>query len=155
MAIKLKVNGVSLTIEADPEEPLLYILREEFGFNGAKFGCGLQQCGTCMVLADGEALATCVQPCQNFEGMEIITIEGLSEGDKSHPLQETFYSEQAAQCGYCVNGMLIAALALLRKNPKPNDEEIRLSLDKVICRCGTHSRFISAVKKAADQNSRF
>jgi nicotinate dehydrogenase subunit A len=153
MAINLKVNGVAQSVDVDPEEPLLYVLREEFGLNGVKFGCGLQQCGTCFILADGEATPTCVRTCESFEHMDILTIEGLANGDRLHPLQETFFEEQAAQCGYCVNGMLISALALLRKNPKPSEEEIRSALDKVICRCGTHSRFINAVKKAAELNT--
>lgn len=155
MALILKINGVEKVLDINPQEPLLYVLREEFGLNGAKFGCGLQQCGTCFVLADGEAMPTCLQPCQNFQEMDIITIEGLADGDKLHPLQESFFNEQAAQCGYCLNGMLIAGLALLKKNAKPNEDEIRIALDKVICRCGTHSRFIRAVKKASETHSKF
>lgn len=155
MTVNLKVNGVKQELDIDPEEPLLYILREEFGLNGAKFGCGLQQCGSCFVLADGEATPTCLQSCQTFQDMDIVTIEGLSEGDKLHPLQESFFIEQAAQCGYCLNGMLIAGLALLKKNATPSEEEIRAALDKVICRCGTHSRFIRAVKKTSENHSKF
>lgn len=155
MPVKLKVNGTARSLEVESDEPLLYVLRDEFGLNGAKFGCGLQQCGTCMVLADGEAVPTCVQPCKNFAEMEIQTIEGLANGDNLHPIQESFYKEQAAQCGYCLNGMLIAGLALLKKNSNPDEEEVRSALDKVICRCGTQSRFIRAILKTAETNSNF
>ncbi|RZS94567.1 (2Fe-2S)-binding protein [Cecembia calidifontis] len=154
-SIVLSVNGREKTIFADPEEPLLYILREEFGLNGPKFGCGLHQCGSCMVLSDGQANYTCRIPCSAFEGKKIETIEGLAQDEKLHPLQQSFFDEQAAQCGYCLNGMLINALELLRKKTNPSEEEIRDVLHKVICRCGTHSRFIKAVKKAVDSRSKF
>ena len=156
LKVQLDLNGKKVQVEVDKEEPLLYVLREDFGLNGAKFGCGLHQCGACMVLVEGKATYTCIQPCQTFEGKTIETIEGLSESeDMLHPLQKTFYEEQAAQCGYCLNGMMMAALELLRENPKPSDQEIRNSLDKIICRCGTHSRFIKAVKRAAQSTSKF
>jgi len=155
VTILLEVNGKKQKIEVDEEEPLLYVLREEFGLNGAKFGCGIQQCGSCMVLANGKATYTCLQACTSFEGKNIETIEGLKKGNQPHPLQEAFFDEQAAQCGYCLNGMMIAALALLRSNPKPNDIQIREALNPIICRCGTHSRFISAVKKASEKTSNF
>ncbi|PSL05515.1 (2Fe-2S)-binding protein [Cecembia rubra] len=154
-SIVLAVNGTKKTINVDPEEPLLYVLREEFGLNGPKFGCGLHQCGSCLVLANGQSSYTCRIPCSDFEGKKIETIEGLSKKGKLHSLQQSFFEVQAAQCGYCVNGMLISALELLRKNPNPNNHEIREALNKVICRCGTHSRFIKAVKKAADSQSKF
>lgn len=155
-SIQLDVNGKIQQIEVDEEEPLLYFLREDFGLNGPKFGCGLHQCGACMVLVDGKASYSCIQPSVTFEGKKIETIEGLHESEENlHPIQKAFYEEQAAQCGYCLNGMMMAALELLRANPKPSEEEIRNSLDKVICRCGTHSRFIKAVKKTAQSNSKF
>ncbi|MFD2202211.1 (2Fe-2S)-binding protein [Shivajiella indica] len=154
--LELEVNGKKQQIEVDEEEPLLYVLREDFGLNGPKFGCGLHQCGACMVLVDGKASYTCIQPCSAFEGKKIETIEGLHKSeDKLHPLQKAFYEQQAAQCGYCLNGMMMAALELLRANPNPSELEIRNSLHKIICRCGTHTRFIQAVKNAAQSNSKF
>jgi nicotinate dehydrogenase subunit A len=155
-SIQLDVNGKKQELEVDEEEPLLYVLREDFGLNGPKFGCGLHQCGACMVLVDGKATYTCIQPCRSFEGKKIETIEGLIDNEeKLHPLQQAFYEDQAAQCGYCLNAMMMAALELLRNNPKPSDQDIRNSLDLVICRCGTHSRFIKAVKRAAQSTSKF
>jgi nicotinate dehydrogenase subunit A len=154
-SIQLDVNGKIQQIEVDEEEPLLYILREDFGLNGPKFGCGLHQCGACMVLVDGKTTYTCIQPGQSFEGKKIETIEGLGKGKGLHPLQEAFFEEQAAQCGYCLNGMMIAGLALLRSNPKPSENEIREALQPVICRCGTHTRFISAIKKASQKSTKF
>ncbi len=147
--ITLQVNGKSKTISVDPEEPLLYILREEFALKGAKYGCGLQQCGACMVIADSKAEPTCLRPCASFENIEITTLEGLQQNGKLHPVQQAFIDVQAAQCGYCLNGMILSAVALLEDNPSPSDEEIRTALNPVICRCGTHSRFIEAVKLAS------
>ncbi|MEB2777049.1 (2Fe-2S)-binding protein [Algoriphagus sp. D3-2-R+10] len=147
--IMLQVNGKSKTISADPEEPLLYILREEFALKGAKYGCGLQQCGACMVIADSKAEPICLRPCASFENVAITSLEGLQQNGKLHPVQQAFIDVQAAQCGYCVNGMIITAVALLEENPSPSDEEIRTALNPVICRCGTHSRFVEAVKLAS------
>ena len=147
--ITLRVNGETKTISVDPEEPLLYILRDEFALSGAKYGCGLHQCGACMVIADSKAEPTCLRPCSSFEDTDIITIEGLAKNGKLHPVQQAFIDTQAAQCGYCLNGMIISAVALLEENPKPSENEIRTALDPVICRCGTHSRFIKAVKLAS------
>lgn len=149
--ITLHVNGESRTFSADPEEPLLYILREEFAFNGAKYGCGLHQCGACMVLADSTAEPTCLRPCSSFEGTEITTLEGLSKNGDLHPVQQAFIDTQAAQCGYCLNGMIISSVALLKTTPRPTEVEIREALNPVICRCGTHSRFIQAVKLASEK----
>lgn len=146
-SIELHVNGAKKVLEADPQEPLLYILRNDLALKGPKFGCGLHQCGSCMVLSDGEASYTCRIPCAAFEGKKIQTIEGLTKNENLHPIQEAFFDVQAAQCGYCVNGMIIAALALVQDLPKPSEEEIKEALSKVICRCGTHSRFVSAIKK--------
>ncbi len=147
--IQINLNGKIHSLEANPDEPLLYVLREDFQLNGLKYGCGMQQCGSCMVLADGEATPTCVLPVSYFEGKKIETIEGLHNGEKLHPVQETFIEEQAAQCGYCLNGMMMASVALLREIADPSDSEIRDALEPVICRCGTHSRFIKAVKQAS------
>lgn len=149
--ITLHVNGEPRTFPADPEEPLLYILREEFAFNGAKYGCGLHQCGACMVLADSKAEFTCIRPCASFEETEITTLEGLAKDGKLHPVQQAFIDTQAAQCGYCLNGMIISAVALLETTPYPTELEIREALNQVICRCGTHSRFIKAVKMASEK----
>lgn len=147
--ITLHVNGTSKSISVDPTEPLLYILRDEFALKGAKYGCGLQQCGACMVLSDFIAEPTCLRPCVSFENTEIKTLEGLSKNGKLHPVQQAFIDTQAAQCGYCLNGMIISAVALLEKSPSPNEKDIKEALNQVICRCGTHSRFIKAVKLAA------
>lgn len=152
---KLNVNSIDKSFSADPSEPLLYILREEFGINSTKFGCGLQQCGACMVLLDGEAEPSCLLPCQTAQSKSILTLEGLEKDGKLHPIQEAFIEAQAAQCGYCINGMIISAVALLRKNSNPSDKEIREALQRVICRCGTHSRFIQAVKLAAKSTQPF
>lgn len=149
--ITLRVNGESKTLSADPEEPLLYILREEFGLSGAKYGCGLHQCGACMVLADSNAEPTCLRPCASFEGLEITTLEGLAKNGKLHPVQQAFIDTQAAQCGYCLNGMIISAVALLEINPSPTEKEIQEALNLIICRCGTHSRFIKAIKLASER----
>lgn len=149
--ISLNVNGESRTFSADPEEPLLYILREEFALNGAKYGCGLHQCGACMVLTDSEATFTCLRPCSSFENTKITTLEGLAKNGKLHFVQQAFIDTQAAQCGYCLNGMILSAVALLESNPKPTEIEIREALNPVICRCGTHSRFIQAVKLASEK----
>lgn len=148
--ITLRVNGKTETISADSEEPLLYILREEFAFKGAKYGCGLLQCGACTVIVDSKAETTCLRPCLSFENTEITTLEGLSQNGKLHPVQQSFIDTQAAQCGYCVNGMIMTAVALLENNANPNESEIREALNPVICRCGTHSRFIKAVKLASE-----
>ncbi|MFN3997108.1 (2Fe-2S)-binding protein [Algoriphagus sp.] len=148
-SLKLKVNSVEKSFTGDTSEPLLYILREEFGINSTKFGCGLQQCGSCMVLIDGEAQTSCLLPCSSAQEKNIQTLEGLAKGNQLHPVQEAFIEAQAAQCGYCLNGMAIAAVALLKKNPNPSNAEIRAALQPIICRCGTHSRFIQAVKIAA------
>lgn len=150
--IQLTVNGEDHTVTVDPSTPLLYILRNELGLNGPKYGCGLQQCGSCRVLLDGEARATCQLPVSAVEGQSITTLAGLSGGDDGlHPLQEAFVEEQAAQCGYCVNGVLITAAALLEENPNPDRAEIKAGMNQVLCRCGTHARFVRAIQRAADE----
>ena len=148
MAKRIKVNGQYHEVAADPETPLLYVLRNELGLHGPKFGCGLAQCGACTVHYAGEATRSCVLPVGVIEG-EVITVEGLGTADKPHPVQAAFVDAQAVQCGYCINGMVMTAAALLKKTPKPTEEQIRGALDNNLCRCGTHIRIIKAVKMAA------
>ncbi|MCM4158401.1 (2Fe-2S)-binding protein [Antarcticibacterium flavum] len=153
--ITLRVNGKQHTVNVDPATPLLYVLRNNLELNGPKYGCGLQQCGSCMVLLDGESTPSCRLPVSALKDLKIVTLEGLQEDTgKLHPLQEAFYEEQAAQCGFCLNGMLISGVALLEKNKKPGREEILEGLDRVLCRCGTHSRIIKAVETASLKTSR-
>jgi nicotinate dehydrogenase subunit A len=148
--IRLTVNGDEHVVNVDPSTPLLYVLRNELGLNGPKYGCGLQQCGSCRVLLDGEARATCQLPVSAAEGQSITTLVGLSEGDALHPVQEAFVEEQAVQCGYCLNGMVVSAVALLENGPNPTREAIKDGLNQVLCRCGTHARILRAVQRAAD-----
>jgi nicotinate dehydrogenase subunit A len=147
--LTLKVNGTSHTLNIDPATPLLYVLRNQLGLNGPKYGCGLQQCGACMVLLDGKAQPSCMITIKSVKDHDIITLEALSTQNTWATVLEAFSSEQAAQCGYCLNGMVMSAVSLLNENPKPDDKEIREGLQRNICRCGTHSRIIKAVKKAA------
>lgn len=149
--IVLKVNGQSQTVEAEPESQLLYILRNQLQFNGPKFGCGLMQCGACTVLVDGQPVRSCLTPVSVVGEKEVTTLDGLGgEDGEPGPVQQAFIEEQAAQCGYCINGMVMMATALLAKNPNPTDEEIRAGLAANLCRCGTHLRIISAIKRAAN-----
>ena len=150
MAINLKVNGASRSVPAEPDTPLLYVLRNDLELNGAKFGCGLAQCGACTVLVDGRATRSCVTPISAVGQSEVVTIEGLGTIAKPHPLQQAFIDEQAAQCGYCIAGMIMRAQALLDRNPHPTDEQIRVHMQPALCRCGTHMRIIRAVRRAAD-----
>ena len=149
MSISLKVNGATRLVSAEPETPLLYVLRNDLELNGAKFGCGLAQCGACTVLIDGRAARSCVTAINTIANSEITTIEGLGTIDKPHPLQRAFMEEQAAQCGYCINGMIMTAKELLDRNPKPTEKEVREGLAANLCRCGTHGRIIRAVLKAS------
>jgi nicotinate dehydrogenase subunit A len=153
MAISLKVNGVSRSVPAEPDTPLLYVLRNDLELNGAKFGCGLAQCGACTVLVDGRAVRSCVTPISAVEKSEITTIEGLGSADKPHALQQAFIEEQAAQCGYCINGMIMAAKELLDRNPRPSEPDVRAALASNLCRCGTHNRIVHAVLRAAQINA--
>ncbi|UZR98228.1 (2Fe-2S)-binding protein [Chondrinema litorale] len=149
-AIKMKVNGLEQTIDTEPDTPLLYVLRNNLTLNGPKFGCGLGQCGACIVLFNGKSIPSCQIPISAANNAEIVTLEGLAdEAGHLHPVQQSFIDEQAAQCGYCTNGMIIASVSLLEENANPTDEEIRNKLQSNICRCGVHSRVIRAVKKAA------
>jgi len=154
MAINLKVNGVPRSVTAEPDTPLLYVLRNDFELNGAKYGCGLSQCGACTVLIDGQAARSCVTPVSALEKSEITTIEGLGSIDKPHVLQQAFIEEQAAQCGYCTNGMIMSAKELLDRNPRPSEPDVRTALASNLCRCGTHNRIIRAVLRAAQANGR-
>jgi nicotinate dehydrogenase subunit A len=154
MAIDLKVNGVSSSVPAEPDTPLLYVLRNDLELNGAKFGCGLAQCGACTVLIDGKATRSCVTPIGAVATSEITTIEGLGSIANPHPLQTAFIEEQAAQCGYCTNGMIMAAKELLDRNPRPNEADVRAALASNLCRCGTHNRIIRAVLRSARTNGR-
>lgn len=149
--IQLTVNGEDHTVTADPSTPLLYVLRNELGLNGPKYGCGLQQCGSCRVLIDGAARATCQLPVSAVEGQPITTLAGLSGEDGGlHPVQAALIDEQAAQCGYCVNGVVITAVALLEETPDPDRATIMDGMNRVLCRCGTHARFVRAIQRAAD-----
>jgi nicotinate dehydrogenase subunit A len=154
LAINLKVNGVSRSVPAEPDTPLLYVLRNDLELNGAKFGCGLAQCGACTVLVDGRAVRSCVTPIGAVATSEITTIEGIGSLEKPHPLQRAFIEEQAAQCGYCINGMIMSAKELLDRNPRPSEQDVRAALAANLCRCGTHNRIIRAVMRAAQANGR-
>jgi nicotinate dehydrogenase subunit A len=154
MAINLKVNGASRSVSAEPDAPLLYVLRNDLAFNGAKFGCGLAQCGACTVLVEGRATRSCVTPISAVGQGEVTTIEGLGTIEKPHPLQQAFIDEQAAQCGYCINGMIMAAKELLDSKPRPSEGEVREALAGNLCRCGTHNRIVRAVLRAAQANGR-
>jgi len=149
MAISLKVNGTSHSTPAEPDTPLLYVLRNDLFLVGAKFGCGLAQCGACTVLVDGKATRSCVTPIGTLGNAEITTIEGLGTAENPHPLQQAFIDEQAAQCGYCISGMIMAAADLLNRNPQPREADVRAALADNLCRCGTHNRIIRAVLRAA------
>ena len=150
MAIKLNVNGVSHEIETDPETPLLYVLRNELALNGAKFGCGLGQCGSCTVMVDGKATLSCITPILLLEGRDITTVEGLGTIDDPGPMQRAFIEEQAAQCGYCIPGVMMRAQALLQETPAASDQDIRQALESNLCRCGTHMRILRAVSRARE-----
>ena len=147
--IELNVNGESRAVDADPATPLLYVLRDNLALNGAKFGCGLGQCGACTVMIDGKAAFSCVTPIAALAGRKITTVEGLGTVDNPGPLQQAFIDEQAAQCGYCIAGMIMRAQALLEANPSPTDDEIRRHMMPNLCRCGTHMRILRAVNRAA------
>ena len=148
--IKLNVNGKEHTVESAPDTPLLYVLRNQLELNGPKFGCGLNQCGACMVLLDGKSTPSCQLPVSTAAKSKITTLEGLvDENGGLHKIQEAFVKEQAAQCGYCLNGIIIASVALLNENPSPTDDEIKEKLKLNICRCGVHSRVVRAVKRAS------
>ncbi len=149
--ISLKVNGKSRVVDADPDTPLLYVLRDDLNLNGPKFGCGLSQCGACTVIMDGKAIRSCDTPVKTAANRPVTTLEGLGSVKKMHPLQKAFIDEQALQCGYCINGFIMSAKALLDANPKPTDSQIKEALAGNLCRCGTHTRILRAVKRASGQ----
>jgi nicotinate dehydrogenase subunit A len=152
--ITLSVNGRNHQVNADPATPLLYVLRNDLALNGAKFGCGLAQCGACTVLVDGRAVRSCVTPIGTLGNAQVTTLEGLGTLEKPHPLQKAFIQEQAAQCGYCINGMIMTAKGLLDRNPRPSEADVRQALAGNLCRCGTHNRIIGAVMNAAKEMGR-
>ncbi|MGQ0546783.1 MAG: (2Fe-2S)-binding protein [Betaproteobacteria bacterium] len=146
--VKLEVNGASRSVEAHPDTPLLYVLRNELGLTGTRFGCGSGQCGACFVLLDGQPVASCDLPVWSLSGKKITTIEGLGG---RHPVQKALVAEQAAQCGYCMSGIVMASVSLLQRNPRPSEPEVREALDKNLCRCGSHNRVVRAVLKVANE----
>ncbi len=149
MAITLKVNGQSHTVDVDPSTPLLYVLSDELALRGPKFGCGLGQCGACTAIVNGTAIRSCVTPVSAVVNKEITTLEGLGSPEKPHPLQQAFIEEQAAQCGFCVNGVILTAKAFLDKNPKASEKDIQQALSGVLCRCFSHVRMHKAIAKYA------
>jgi len=148
--VTLKVNGRSHSLNISRDVPLLHVLRNDLALNGPKFGCGLGECGACLVLVDGIATRTCVLPVVRVEGHEILTLEGLGSMECLHPIQQAFITAQAAQCGYCLNGMIMATKALLDRNPDPSDSQVRQALKSNLCRCGTHIEILHAVRLAAE-----
>jgi nicotinate dehydrogenase subunit A len=149
MAFTLTINGKKQELDVEPDTPLLYVLRDDLELRGAKFGCGLSQCGACTVLVDGQAVRSCGVEVSKLAGKKITTLEGLGTSKKPHPIQKAFIEEGAAQCGYCINGMIMTSKALLDKNPNPSDKQIRHALAGNLCRCGTHPRIVRAIKRAA------
>ena len=154
MAVNIKVNGAVHSVPAEPDTPLLYVLRNDLGLNGAKFGCGLGQCGTCTVLVDGAPVRSCVMPIGTLGQSEITTLEGIGTVEQPHPLQAAFIEEQAAQCGYCIPGIIMLAKALLDRKQQPSEAEVRLALASNLCRCGTHNRIVRAIIKVAQPGGR-
>ena len=151
MAISLKVNGVSRSVPAEPDTPLLYVLRNDLELNSAKFGCGLAQCGACTVLIDGKSVRSCSVTVSAAAKGAITTLEGLGSIDKPHALQQAFIEEQAAQCGYCISGMIMSAKELLDGNPRPSEQQIKQALNDHLCRCASHNRIVRAVQRAAKE----
>jgi nicotinate dehydrogenase subunit A len=149
--ISLKVNGKTQVVDVDPETPLLYVLRNDLQLNGPKFGCGLAQCGACTVIMNGNAIRSCVTQVSSAQNQPVTTLEGLGSTKRMHKIQQAFVDEQAVQCGYCINGMIMTSKALLDKNPKPTDSQIKEALAGNLCRCGTHTRILRAVKRASGQ----
>jgi nicotinate dehydrogenase subunit A len=149
MAVTLSINGKTQQLDVEPDTPLLYVLRDDLALHGAKFGCGLGQCGACTVVVDGTAVRSCSIEVSKVAGKKITTLEGLGSSAKPHPIQKAFIDEGAAQCGYCINGMIMTSKALLDRTPHPSETQIRQALAGNLCRCGTHPRIIRAVKRAA------
>lgn len=149
-AISLRVNGVVHAVNVDPETPLLYVLGDELHLRGPKFGCGLGQCGACTVLMNGRAVRSCVTPVSGVNHAEIVTLEGLGTPDQPHPIQQAFIEEEAAQCGFCLSGVILSAKAFLDRNPKANDDQIRQALAGILCRCFAHARMFKAIQRYAE-----
>ena len=147
--ITLKVNSRNRTVDVDPETPLLYVLRNDLELNGPKFGCGLSQCGACTVIMGGNAIRSCVTPLKSVGAKPVTTLEGLGSVKKMHPIQKAFLDEQAAQCGYCYNGMIVKGVELLTTTPQPTEAEIRTAMNGHLCRCGTYPRVLAAIQRAA------
>ena len=154
MSYLIKVNGEPHLVEATPDTPLLYVLRNDLGLNGPKFGCGLGQCGACAAIVGGKLARTCSIALRDVGEDQVTTFEGLGTVEKPHPLQRSFIDEQAAQCGYCSNGMIMAAKVLLDRNRNPSEEEIKKALEEQLCRCGVHNRVVRAVRRAAEELAR-
>ena len=154
MSMTLKVNGRAHTIDADPATPLLYVLSDDLELKGPKFGCGLGQCGACTVIVKGQAIRSCVTTVKAVEGAEITTLEGIGSIEKPHPIQKAFIAEQAAQCGFCLNGVILTAKAFLDKNPKASEEQIQQAMSGVLCRCFTHTRMLRAIRRAGLEMAR-
>lgn len=150
-AVRLRVNGAERSVDAEPATPLLSVLRGQLGLTATHFGCGVNQCGACFVLIDGHAVAACDTPLWAAAGKDIVTVEGLGTPERPHPLQRAIIAEQAMQCGYCISGILIAAAALLERNPDPTEAQVRDALDRNLCRCGAHNRIVRAVLRAAKE----
>jgi nicotinate dehydrogenase subunit A len=148
---ELEVNGQRRSVAAGPDTPLLYVLRNDLGLVGSRFGCGTGQCGACFVMVEGKALPSCDTPLWSVAGKKVVTVEGLGTGGELHPVQKALLAEQAAQCGYCISGIAVAAAAFLHANPKPSEAEVRAALDKNLCRCGAHNRVVRAVLRAAKE----
>lgn len=149
--LSLNVNGHARSVDVDADTPLLYVLRDDLALKGPRFGCGLGQCGACTVIIDGNAVRSCVYPASAAAGQKITTLEGLGSSTKPHPLQKAFIDEQAAQCGYCINGMIMQAKVLLDKTANPTEDQIKTALGNNLCRCGTHVRIVKAIQRAAKE----
>ena len=152
--MSLKVNGRAHTVDVDPTTPLLYVLSDDLQLNGPKFGCGLGQCGCCTVIVKGQAIRSCVTPVSTMQGSDITTLEGLGSADKPHSIQKAFVDEQAMQCGFCINGVIMTAKAFLDRNPKATEPEIKQAMSGVLCRCFAHVRMMRAIKKAGQEMAR-
>jgi nicotinate dehydrogenase subunit A len=155
MAVTISVNGVDRSVDVPTDTPLLYVLRDELGLNGARYGCGYGQCGACTVHVDGASVRSCLVPARAVVGKKVVTVEGLKKPDgELHPLQKAFLTEQAGQCGYCLPGMMMSAAALLSETANPSELDIRSALEENLCRCGSHNRIVRAVKRAAAEMAR-
>jgi nicotinate dehydrogenase subunit A len=152
-AIKLIVNGRAHAVDVDPATPLLYVLSDDLALRGPKFGCGLGQCGACTVIARGRAIRSCMTPVGTMAGAEITTLEGLGTPERPHPIQQAFIDEQAAQCGFCLNGVILSAKALLDQNPKATDDDVQRALSGVLCRCFTHTRMLRAIARYREETN--